>query len=134
MTPGGAAQPMTPNASDGGDRKRLGAAGEALVALWYEERGWVVLDRNWRVQRGEIDLVLARGRVRAFCEVKTRSTERFGLPCEAVGFAKQRRLRGLAVAWLAAHDTGYSELRFDVASVLVGTDGLATVGVIEAAF
>ena len=55
-----------------------------------------------------------------FCEVKTRSTGRFGAPYEAVGRDKQRRLRRLALQWLAAHDLRAARLRFDVASVTSG--------------
>jgi putative endonuclease len=126
--------PAASSRADGGARRALGAAGEALVATWYEDRGWTVADRNWRVARGEIDLVLARGRERVFCEVKTRRSDRFGAPSEAVGYTKQQRLRTLALAWLDAKETHHVQLRFDVASVLVALDGLASIDVVEAAF
>ncbi len=111
------------------DRRRaLGAHGEALAAAWYEARGYEVIDRNWRVREGEIDLVLERGREIVFCEVKTRSSTAFGYPVEAVTATKQRRLRKLAALWLST--TGRrGSLRFDVASVMDDE-----VEVIEAAF
>ena len=115
-------------------RRQLGAAGEALVAQWYERAGWQVVDRNWRVKAGELDLVVARGRTRAFCEVKTRSSALFGSPAEAVTVVKQLRLRRLAAAWLAAHAVHGVDVRFDVASVLVDRAGRATIEVIEGAF
>jgi len=49
-----------------------------LVARHYESDGYVVLDRNWRVRGGELDLVLSRGNEIVFCEVKTRSNDHFG--------------------------------------------------------
>ncbi len=100
------------------DPQRLGAYGESLVAQWYEQRGYVVLARNWRCREGELDLVLGRGSLVVICEVKTRSSERFGSPFEAVGPAKQRRLRRLGARWLSESCPGRVEVRFDVAGVV----------------
>lgn len=101
------------------DRRRvLGGRGEALVARWYEARGYVVLDRNWRVREGEIDLVVGRDGAVVFCEVKTRSSDVFGPPSAAVTLAKQRRLRVLGAKWLAASARPPTDIRFDVASVI----------------
>lgn len=111
-------------------RLRLGGRGESLAARWYEDRGYRVLARNWRCPTGELDLVVRRDHVVAFCEVKTRTSNRFGSPALAVGVDKQRRLRRLAAQFLAAHGApGATDLRFDVAAV-VGTE----VEMIEAAF
>jgi putative endonuclease len=76
-----------------------------------------VLDRNWRVREGELDLVVRDARTIAFCEVKTRRGDAFGLPVEAVTARKRQRLRLLAGRWLDAHDASAGSLRFDVASV-----------------
>jgi putative endonuclease len=85
--------------------------------------------RNWRCREGELDLVVQRGRELVFVEVKTRTSDRFGLPAEAVTVRKQQRLRGLAVRFLAEAGGGASSLRFDVVAILGGR-----VQVIEAAF
>lgn len=110
-------------------RRALGASGEALAATWYETRGYDVLDRNWRRREGEIDLVVQRQRLVVFCEVKARTTSAFGLPGEAVTYAKQQRLRRLATRWLEEAALRPREIRFDVASVLAGQ-----IEVIEGAF
>lgn len=117
----------------GGRRQRLGARGEQRVADWYRARGDRIVARNWRCRDGEIDLVVwsTAGEL-VVCEVKTRSSTRFGTPAEAVTVAKQQRLRRLALAFIAAHAdavAGRRGLRFDVASVIDGR-----VEVIEAAF
>ena len=52
-----------------------------------------------------------------FCEVKTRTSRRYGNPFEAVTAAKQRRIRGLAVQWLRSNNVRCKRLRFDVAAV-----------------
>ena len=115
-------------------RRRLGNAGEDAVAAWYEASGYRVLDRNWRCREGELDLVVTGGATLAFCEVKTRASTRFGAPVEAVTATKQRRLRTLAMRWLAEHDVRRRTLRFDVASVTRASDGELAVEVLEGAF
>ena len=81
----------------------LGRAGEERAARYLESRGYVVLDRNWRCREGELDLVVASARELIVVEVKTRRSERFGHPFEAVGAVKKSRLWRLAMAWIAAH-------------------------------
>jgi putative endonuclease len=110
-------------------RQALGAQGEAMAAGWYEARGYQVIDRNWRCRNGEIDLVLRHGRTTVFCEVKTRTSDAFGSPAEAVTRDKQLRLRRLASAWLEAHPAQRGPIRFDVVAILAGH-----LEVIEAAF
>ncbi len=93
-----------------------------------------MLDRNWRCREGELDLVVRTADVVVFCEVKTRRTDAFGAPFEAVTNAKQRRLRILAVRWLAAHPQGGVDLRFDVASVRAQPGRAPAIEVLEQAF
>jgi len=99
-------------------RQALGGYGESRAAAWYAERNYEIVDRNWRVAGGEIDLVLRRGRELVFCEVKTRLSDRFGSAAEAVTPAKQRRIRRLATVYLAnLGPPRPSVIRFDVACV-----------------
>jgi putative endonuclease len=112
-----------------GPNQALGAYGENLAARWYEDNGYTVIAQNWRGSAGEIDLVLQRDRLIVISEVKTRSSAAFGSPAEAVGPAKQKRLRRLAAEWLSASSPGRVDIRFDVVSILAGQ-----VDVIEAAF
>ncbi len=98
----------------------LGRYGEQLAADHLTAVGMTVLARNWRCERGELDLVLrdTDGTV-VFCEVKTRSGTGFGEPSEAVGRRKAARLRALACRWLAEHRPhGTADIRFDVVSVV----------------
>ncbi len=101
-------------------RRTLGATGESLAADLYRKLGFTIVDRNWRCASGELDLVVASGHLLVFCEVKTRRTDFFGSPAEAVGYAKQARLRRLAAAWMSEHHAGWKNVRFDVVSVLIG--------------
>jgi putative endonuclease len=115
-------------------RRHVGASGEEAVARWYRAAGYDVLDRNWRVRDGELDLVARAHGTLVFCEVKTRRSARFGLPVEAVTLRKQQRLRLLAGRWLDEHDVRHRALRFDVASVVPDERGGWHVTVLEHAF
>lgn len=112
---------------------QLGADGESLAQVWYEEHGYEVLEKNWRRREGEVDLIVRSGRTVAFCEVKTRTDDRFGTGAEAVVVAKQRRIRRLATRWLSeltpASGRDRVDIRFDVVSITAGQ-----VEVIEDAF
>jgi putative endonuclease len=130
----GPAGPAGPPKSPGGDKRRsLGAEGEAIAAQWYEDHGYEVLDRNWRRREGEVDLIVRQGRTVAFCEVKTRTSDRFGTGAESVLEAKQRRIRRLAARWLSeltpASGRTRVDVRFDVVSITAGQ-----IEVIENAF
>ena len=115
------------------ERRVLGIEGEAVAAIWYERRGFEVLARNWRCRSGEIDLVLAAAGLLVVCEVKTRSSNRYGSGAEAVDERKQRRIRAIAVQYLQQSQVSRGQLRFDVAVVTPGPHGYV-VEVIEAAF
>jgi len=105
-------------------RSKLGRAGEVMAADLYRRAGFRILDRNFRHGREEIDIVAARGSLIVFCEVKTRRSEEWGAPSEAVDPRKQAVLRRVAGAWLSScrekvRTRGPIEVRFDVVSVIV---------------
>ena len=64
-------------------RRLLGERGETIAARHLTRCGMVLLDRNWRCEAGEIDLVLRDGHVLVICEVKTRTSIDYGAPLEA---------------------------------------------------
>ncbi len=105
----------------------LGAYGERVAADHLVAQGLAILDRNWTCRFGEIDIVARDGTTLVVCEVKTRSSLRYGPPSEAVTTHKAARLRRLAQAWLEAHDVHPPALRIDVVSVLVPRSGPAEV-------
>jgi putative endonuclease len=106
-----------------------GEWGEDMAVREYRRRGFEVLDRNWRSPTGELDLVVRLGSTYVFSEVKARRTADYGPPGAAVGPAKQRRIRQLAIEWLRAHDTHAESIRFDVVAITG-----ATLELIENAF
>jgi putative endonuclease len=96
----------------------LGKEGEQAAVDYLKGCGFRILDRNWRCSDGELDIVAVERHVLVVCEVKTRSGTRYGTPLEAVGRAKQRRLRRLAVAWLNAHGIRFEQIRIDVVGLV----------------
>lgn len=90
--------------------------------------------RNWRCRLGELDLVVAKGELTAFCEVKARTGPAFGGPHESVTTTKQRKVRALAQAFIDARGLPAARYRFDVASVIVNSAGRSNVYIFEDAF
>ena len=101
-------------------RPALGRDGEDQAAKLLRSKGFTILERNFRCREGEIDVIARCDETLVFCEVKTRRTDRWGDPSEAVGWRKQQRLRQLAAIWLQQHRPGHVQVRFDVVSVIVG--------------
>lgn len=96
----------------------LGRFGEELAVGFLESRGYRVLERNWRCRHGEIDIIATRGGHLAFIEVKTRSSNNFGHPFEAISRAKLHRMHLLARLWCSQHPAELSRARLDVIGIL----------------
>lgn len=108
-------------------RQALGAYGETLAARHLIGQGMVLLDRNWRCEAGEIDLVLRDGDVLVVCEVKTRSSNDYGTPHEAVTDVKVARLRRLAARWLQESGATVREVRIDLVGIVRPRRGASVV-------
>jgi putative endonuclease len=98
-------------------RHQIGAWGEEIASQYLEARGYKIHARNWRTQKGEVDLVAQDGETIVFVEVKTRTSKEFGWPEESVTASKRRRLQRVALAYLV--DQGLSDViwRIDVVAV-----------------
>lgn len=110
----------------------VGRYGEKVAVGHLVRSGLAVLDRNWRCELGELDVVAREGTALVAVEVKTRRcgadlVAGAGHPLEAITPAKAARLRRLLVAWAAAHDVRAPELRVDAVAVLRPPAGAARV-------
>lgn len=105
-------------------RQRLGRWGEQLAAQRLEESGYVLLERNWRCARGEIDLVAKDRDVIVFVEVKTRRGRDYGTPEEAFTRAKSKRLLELGQRYLLERDIDDVEWRVDLVAVELDQQGV----------
>ena len=101
----------------------LGAYGEEVAARHLVRAGMEILDRNWRCEVGELDIVACDGATLIAVEVKTRSSTAFGHPAEAVSPRKLKRLRQLTWRWLIAHERHAPQVRIDVVTVIQEAGG-----------
>ena len=93
--------------------------GEAAAVEHLRAAGLTVVDRDWRCRIGQIDVVALDGDTVVVVEVKARRGTGFGLPVESVDARKQRKLRQLAAAYLAATGRAGRPVRIDVVGVLL---------------
>jgi putative endonuclease len=78
--------------------------GEELAARYLRERGYIIRERNWRCQIGEVDIIAEEGDALVFVEVRTRRGRDFGTPEESVTPRKRAKLIEVAEAYLQEHD------------------------------
>ncbi|MEA3297572.1 MAG: YraN family protein [candidate division Zixibacteria bacterium] len=93
---------------------------ERLAGSFFEEKGFEILDRNWRAGHREIDLITRKGNLIAFVEVKSASSRRFGHPIDRVDEKKIENLTHAAQQYLIDKDIINCDLRFDVVTFVDG--------------
>jgi putative endonuclease len=98
-------------------RRSKGTEGENLAAKFLEEKGYSILERNYRFERGEIDLVAREGSDLVFVEVKARHSQDYGAPEESVTTAKEAQLKKVAEGYLYEHNIENQSCRFDVVTI-----------------
>jgi putative endonuclease len=108
--------------NDGGRRKNnarqlLGRKGEQMAADALRERGYHIVEHNFRCRYGEIDLIAEEREDLVFVEVKTRRGSAFGLPEEAVTLTKRRKLAQVASYYLDLHAESDRSWRIDVVAI-----------------
>ncbi len=101
----------------------LGRMGEEVAARHLESEGFVVLERNWRCDEGELDILARDGDTLVVCEVKTRSSTRYGSPFEAITERKLHRLERLGMRWMRERGVRPKRMRVDIVSVLAPPNG-----------
>ncbi|MEI6350303.1 MAG: YraN family protein [Verrucomicrobiota bacterium] len=108
------------SSADADPRNALGRRGEDAAAKYLRRNGCKVLYRNFKaLHEGEVDIVCRDGDTLVFVEVKTRTSDAFGEPVEAVTKSKQRLITRGALAWLRLLDNPEILIRFDVAEVRI---------------
>jgi len=94
-----------------------GNRGEAIALAFLQSRGLIIVETQYRYGRGEIDIIAREGEVLVFCEVKMRTSDRYGAPEYAVNRKKQAQVRKIAEAYLYEHEIREQICRFDVVAI-----------------
>ena len=104
-------------------RQALGRHGEDLACAYLLEQGYEILARNWRCQRGEIDIVAREGECLAFVEVKTRRGHRVQYPEDAMTETKRRQVAELGRWYLSELGISDTDWRIDLVAIELGERG-----------
>lgn len=112
----------------------LGKSGEETAVNLLKENGYKILARNYRTKLGEVDIVALDKDTLCFIEVKTRHSDRFGLPKEAVSASKQRQISKVALLFLKENNLLDKKARFDVVSVIYSQKQRPRLDLIKDAF
>ena len=95
-------------------KKSTGRFGEDFAASHLEQQGYVILERKFRLRIGEVDIIASDGEYLVFIEVKTRRSQQFGSPFEAVDIRQQQQIMQVASVYIRGKDI---PVRFDVVAV-----------------
>lgn len=101
---------------------QTGKRGEGLAADLLRQKGYEVIEQNWRFSRAEVDIIARDGEVLVFLEVKTRRTQLYGHPAAFVTLKKRRFLADAAQEYMRmiAYEWAF---RFDIISVIIPQGG-----------
>ncbi len=106
-------------------KQELGRMGENLAAIYLEKQGYEILDRNWRFQHAEIDIIARNENTLIFIEVKSRSDDYFGEPEDAVSPRKMTLIADAATRYMELMDHEWA-VRFDVISLIIKSEEVYT--------
>lgn len=115
------------------NRRAEGSKGEDLAAEFLTKNGYLILARNYRFERGEIDLIAQEGEELVFVEVKARRSASYGPPEDAITPAKERQIRTVAEGYLYEQNIDSQPCRFDVIAIRF-VEGKAEIHHIKNAF
>jgi len=111
----------------------LGKKGEETAVGLLKNNGYKILLKNYKTKLGEIDIIASDKGTICFIEVKTRQSDRFGSPVEAISASKQRQISKAALVFLKEKNLLDKKARFDVVSILYSQD-TPRLGLIKNAF
>lgn len=101
--------------------KKIGFFGEGCAEKYLKKNKYAILEKNFYIRGGEIDIIAQKDEYIVFVEVKTRTVERFGSPAQAVTYFKRQRMIRAARVFLQRHGNAYA--RFDIIEVFVKAAG-----------
>lgn len=103
----------------GAENKRLGLGGERKACRYLKRSGYKIVEKNYKHPFGEVDIIARKGEILAFIEVKTRLSDIYGIPSEAVDFHKKRRYIQAAKYYFLNREIDCT-VRFDIIEIFRG--------------
>ena len=116
-----------------GKHNELGLQGENMAVAYLVDKGFEILERNWRFRRAELDIIAMEGKTLVFVEVKTRSDDIFQRPEDAVNTSKRRLMIKAAIGYMDTIKHEWS-IRFDIISIILRGGKDAQIEYIKDAF
>jgi len=103
-------------------QQKFGEKGESMAARYLKKKGYKILEKNYRIPLGEIDIIAKDGKTIVFVEVKSRRSAQFGSPKWAITPKKQRKISMVALQYLKTTEQSTAKARFDVVTVIATQD------------
>jgi putative endonuclease len=103
-------------------RRSLGRVGESIAGTFLNNKGYIILERNWRTPYGEIDMVARQSESIVFVEVKTRSTKSLGPPEISITPRKAEHMRSSAEYYIQQHPETNADWRIDLITIQLQPD------------
>lgn len=116
------------------DKRVLGKLGEKAAQEYIKSYGYKIIDVNFKNRYGEIDIIAKDKEFIVFIEVKSRTSIKYGLPCEAVNYTKQNKIKNTALYFIQNNKIRFSKMRFDVIEVYFNNDIVKDIRLIKNAF
>ena len=104
-------------------RRKLGEKGEEIAVKFLKKNRFKILCRNYRCRFGEVDIIALHKKTLSFIEVKTRSSEVYGLPQDAILAEKQRKISKVALEFIQRYKLEDKDARFDVMAIQFSSEG-----------
>jgi putative endonuclease len=105
------------------NRKDTGTAGEKIACNYLTDKGYSIIETNYRCREGELDIVARRQDTLVFVEVRTKKSYRFGTPEESITALKKEHLRAAAEHYLQEHQDLPVDRRIDVIAIMMNVSG-----------
>ncbi|HLR35742.1 MAG TPA: YraN family protein [Tissierellales bacterium] len=99
-----------------------GKLGEKIAEEYLVAQGYKILEKNFRIRTGEIDIIAIKNKILVFVEVKARTSTYYGHPYEAVNREKQMKIMRTALYYMSLKNMHYYQPRFDIVEVYIGHD------------
>lgn len=114
------------------NNKNIGNIGEDLALSFLIQNGYKILEKNFRTNFGEIDIIAQKRNTIVFIEVKTRTSIKYGYPYEAVNYRKQQKIKKVSQSYIKLNNLRNFQYRFDIIEVFI--NGNYKINHIENAF